>query len=402
MITVENDGNEISYEPSAHEIPKNITINDPTANPYSDGNITSYELSQEPTKLENEINTPTGKEEKDKEKTKGYTAKITPIINDLGNSIFPLRVTGRKQKGGRLSKLKQENFDSDFTTKIQAGFSTNSPIRWALALEQFIAATPNVKCSWQYKTNQKTKKYSECYVTLQHAIYLVNISITFNNGTFIVEGDHKYWTENEFPKVAELFKIQKEYNNGDEINEKQLDEVSSSVDCLWIKNEELRRALANQDTVIASIIDRCKNTEIKTNEINPKNLTLEIEEKFDNKVIIVMNFMMEEFKSHTDTMKKEFTTQIRQLKEKIEKLEKYIKEGTHEANNHTSPIAFTDKTRHNEDIPALNKKIADLEIKLNDIHCSLNKAPAEFGEPLETLLKIQEDKMSASTKNWKR
>ena len=71
VITVENDGNEISYEPSAHEIPKNITINDPTANPYSDGNITSYELSQEPTKLESEINTPTGKEEKNKEKTDG-------------------------------------------------------------------------------------------------------------------------------------------------------------------------------------------------------------------------------------------------------------------------------------------------------------------------------------------
>ena len=83
---------------------------------------------------------------------------------------------------------------------------------------------------------------------------MVHISITFNSGTFVVDGDH----------------------------------MSTSIDCLWLKNEELKAALENQDEVIEKIINRCQNIELKTNEIKPKLITL------DNKLLIFMNFMYEE------------------------------------------------------------------------------------------------------------
>ena len=106
---------------------------------------------------------------------------------------------------------------------------------------------------------------------------MVHINITFNAGTLIVDGDHKYWIDNEFTRVAELFKTQREYDKGEISDEKQLDEVSNSVECLWLKNEELKAALQNQDSVIEKIINRCKNIELKPHEMDPTKLILEAE-----------------------------------------------------------------------------------------------------------------------------
>ena len=49
-------------------------------------------------------------------------------------------------------------------SKNQAGYLTDRPVRWALALESYINKEPETHCRWQYKINKKTGKYSECYL----------------------------------------------------------------------------------------------------------------------------------------------------------------------------------------------------------------------------------------------
>ena len=119
-----------------------------------------------------------------------------------------------------------EDFNSDFTTKKQTGFATNRPVRWALTLEEYIANNPEIKAIWHYKTNLRCRKYTDCFVVLDHALFTVHVSIFFNTGIILVDGDHKYWLENEYPKLSVIFETQKEPDNGEqgEPYEKLIDE----------------------------------------------------------------------------------------------------------------------------------------------------------------------------------
>ena len=97
-------------------------------------------------------------------------------------------------------------------------------------------------------------------------------------------------------RFVELLKVQ---NGLDELPEgKHIEEMGNEIDCLWIKNEEIKAALKNQDDVIEKMIIRCRNIELKTNEYNPKLLTLEAEEALNKKLIVIMNLMYEQFENN--------------------------------------------------------------------------------------------------------
>ena len=93
--------------------------------------------------------------------------------------------------------------------------------------------------------------------------------------------------------------------------------MSTSIDCLWLKNEELKAPLENQDEVIEKIINRCQNIELKTKEIKPKLITLEAEKAFDNRLLIFMNFMYEEFEKSISTFTFTLTHKFGNCKKKL-------------------------------------------------------------------------------------
>ena len=145
-------------------------------------------------------------------------------------------MTKRKHKG-KLAKLKLESFESDFTTKRHAGFYTNRPVRWALALEKYTLENPDIKKS---TGNIKTTLRQESIAILM-SFWNIHYSWSILVLHLILEpslldGDHNYWIKNEFPKVAEVFKEQREYDKGEATDEKLRDEMSTSIDCLWLKN----------------------------------------------------------------------------------------------------------------------------------------------------------------------
>ena len=222
---------------------------------------------------------------------------------------------------------------------------------------------------------------------MEHALFMVHISITFNSGTFVVDGDHNYWIKNEFPKVAEVFKEQREYDKGEATDEKLRDKMSTSIDCLWLKNEELKAALENQDEVIAKIINRCQNIELKTNEIKPKLITLEAEKAFDNKLLLFMNFMYEEFEKSINTLKNEFNTQIRKLEKQIDTVNKDLAEKINNigAFNDNTPSEATNKPENKLEVylKEQNANISEMNNKLE----KMNKAISIIDEKTVNCLK---------------
>lgn len=153
-----------------------------------------------------------------------------------------------------------------------------------------------------------------------HHIFTVHVYILFNTGVFSVEGDHKYWIQNEFPKILELFELQQEPDNGEVVNpdEKQFDELYSSADCLWKKIDELTAAIKLQDDVIQKVMDRAQEAELHIHENYPKLITLEAEKVFDKKLAAFMDFLSEDLEKGLKKLEIVINTKIQNLHAEID------------------------------------------------------------------------------------
>ena len=158
------------------------------------------------------------------------------------------------------------------------------------------------------------------------------------------------------------------------------------MECLWVKNEELRKALETQDTVIEQIIQRCKNTELKTNEMDPVNIIIEAEKAFDKKLITFMNFMTAEFKTHMDNIKCDISKQIQDFTQKTDKVHQEIldKLGT----------AYIKETLDTPSLlPEVNNTLMRLEREVKDLKDMVGNERIDLVTPPEDHFTKQEKSM---------
>ena len=155
---------------------------------------------------------------------------------------------------------------------------------------------------------------------LDHALFTVHVSIFFNTGIILVDGDHKYWLENEYPKLSVILETQKEPDNGEqgEPYEKLIDELSTSIECLWQKNEELVTIINNQDEVIQKIVERCQATELEVNKHDLESITEAIEKLCEQKISATITLMAEDSKQELKKQENAFNIKMQNLHTKIE------------------------------------------------------------------------------------
>ena len=185
--------------------------------------------------------------------------------------------------------------------KNQAGFVTERPVRWALAFEAYVNNNEGVRCRWQYKIDETSNKYSECelmvyFETSRH----VNVKIYLLTGTIIVTGaPFKDWIKSEFQKVVAEFTNQPEHDKGVKaITKPEPEDRDTEIDLLWEKYDEISNAIITQDENCNDMLKRCQKFESLF-----ENHQIEMEKKFDDKLIVFRDSILEELRKEIGAVK---------------------------------------------------------------------------------------------------
>ena len=217
------------------------------------------------------------------------------------------RLFPKKKRSTKAKKLKEVEFTPGVYGKNIIAFTTNRPVRWALAFEKYVE---NFKCRWQYKTNKRTKRYSEAHLLLAGSNTKIVVIIYFNTGVITLQGDtYTDWINNEFPTVQKIFSGQEEPDEGDE-TDKINEETLLDIETLYQKEEDLANAVNTQDGVIQGIINRCQKMELKFNTGDVETRLLEVEKNFDKKLSVFMETILEDVGKQVENVKKYFEEEI--------------------------------------------------------------------------------------------
>ena len=156
----------------------------------------------------------------------------------------------------------------------------------------------------------------------------------------MVHGEpYKNWVMKEFPKVVELYqklnipeeKVEELSRNSTSRNTMRDSNghvTTADIDLLWAKIDEMYLAMMNQDTVMQSMIERCLDIELKTNEHSshfdttlPNDL-VKLEDKIDKRCALFMETTSNSAEDKVEELKTNVTSQLNSLKNKIGKFKK--------------------------------------------------------------------------------
>ncbi len=287
----------------------------------------------------NEINaTQTGKKEGME------VAKERTVLEDVQDNLFTLTINSSKRKG-KMSQLKEEEFDMELYVRNTAGFSTSHPVKWSMALEKYIEQYGSTRCRWRYK-KEETGVYSEANLILYFdTTKKIDMKINYGNGVIMVQGEpYKNWVKKEFPKVREQFeKIE-------DCPEEKVEECSrksacnsrdaagfattADVDLVWEKIDEMILAMKNQDDVMQVMIERCQSIELNTKKHTDyvdstlPNELLELELKIDKRCAFFMETTTASDSEKVEELKKNVTGQLNSLKSKIGEIQVKLQTAT--------------------------------------------------------------------------
>ena len=78
--------------------------------------------------------------------------------------MFTLSVNPNKRKG-KTTQLKIEEFDNEVYARNTTGFLTSYPVKWSIAIENYINEQDSVSARWRYK-KEPSGSYSEANIFL--------------------------------------------------------------------------------------------------------------------------------------------------------------------------------------------------------------------------------------------
>ncbi len=305
---------------------------------------------------------------------KGLSNKMGPIIDDIDKDLFPLEISAKRRKD-KFKVYKCEVFDFSISTKKQTGFTTSRPIRWTLSLEKYLLNS-DVAFSWQYKTNQKTKMYSESIIGIEYENKSVSIHIYYYTGVVIVNGDYRKWIENEFPKIEEVFKDEIQPDLGE-----MVDWNVQELEIIWSKYEDLETAVNIHDDVIQKMMERAQAAELKL---------LEIEKGFDEKITAITKLVFNEYDNKLEKLQKDVNNKLIAIQNKIDKshtsLSNHIKEISTKKNDTPKDSEPTNELR-----AKITKLEASIEQQVNNFinYGDIHEADAQITKLNSNLLSLE-------------
>ena len=94
---------------------------------------------------------------------KGFILKTSSTEHDLSNKCFVTNIQPSK-RSGKIKQLEIEKFCFNIYSQNKSGFLTESPTKWAFAIECYVANTANTTCKWLNKLETSTGKITNAKI----------------------------------------------------------------------------------------------------------------------------------------------------------------------------------------------------------------------------------------------
>ena len=285
--------------------------------------------------------------------------KSNIFIDDYNNQRFTTDFFPDK-RSGKMRNLKEEFFDFDIYQNNQCGFQTCRPFDWIQALENYVTNKEGIKCHWDYKENPEGK-YETCELVIYSKnIKQVKVLVYIKTGILMVKGQqYKEFIINEFSEIAKEIlslplMINPLYRQPDNVEpicptniaEEEKKELESGLSLAWEDIEANKKAINIIEKNIESLIKSSQNTinEQRERDKNIKEERLNLEKRYDEKLVIFMATYKEQYENTLTNMKIEFDKKIYTMQDRIGKFEIIVEE---QLNKFTKQITEWNKTYDN-------------------------------------------------------
>lgn len=130
--------------------------------------------------------------------------KDRKAVLEISENVFTDRFSPEKRTDTE-GKMREERFKLNLFAINQAGFVTDRPIQWLLALELYEDQNEDINSTWYYKKD-KNGRYAECEIMMVFKkSSKVTLIMSIVTGVMIAKGKmYRKWIDNDFERVRDI------------------------------------------------------------------------------------------------------------------------------------------------------------------------------------------------------
>ena len=265
-------------------------------------------------------------------RTAVYINKDEPV----NESIKAGKFTDIRKVSKRTTKQRQmgvEVFDSasqPIFSQNKSGFCTHRPLEWAIAVEKYEQENDDVKAKWRYKTDD-IGKYVECEIPIWFSTTTqITVRIMIVTGVVLVEGPpYRKFIDTEFEKIIEHLPGAGPHLDGgvtsnnlaSEGHEPGLNRVESET--IWEQIEFNKNAIKVIEESVVKLLaiseetNRRQDLEARVTTADHKDVLLELEKKYDDKLTTFMEAYSKEVSQKIQNISRSFDDKLAKIKDII-------------------------------------------------------------------------------------